>query len=304
MKCFYSDALPDLKENRDSFPLWKGSVSCEMLLDQGVLASDEIIDCNPLPSEVMRRAHSRLYLHKILSGQLDLKEQMLMGCRVTPRMFPLVSSTVNASISACLTALSEGVSVSFSGGMHNAYENFGINYSIFNDIAIAARVLRQMYPMIKILVVDTDADHCAGTNSLLMDDILTETFSFHSYGSKKPMFDSTYDVTVARYIDGESYIDLLMDRLATALERSRPDLVIWVSGVSGHYMDDSRLMRLSAKDLFYRDMLISRALIRNKIPLAVLMGGGNNENALLTGKLHRNTVAAVKCSAEKYAAKA
>ena len=95
-------------------------------------------------------------------------------------------------------------------------------------------------------------------------------------------------------------MDLLMERLATALERSIPDLVIWVSGVSAHYLDQSRLMRLKASELFYRDMLISRALIKNKIPLAVLLGGGNNENPILTGKLHRNTIAAVKHNESLY----
>ncbi len=300
MKCFHSKILPRLLQDKASLPLWKGKLSCDMLLDENILSASEIIDCQPLPSEVIRSAHSRSYLHKILSGQLDMKEQMLLGFRVTPEIYPMVSSSVNASISTCLTALAERVSVSLSGGMHNAYEDFGINYSIFNDIAISAKIVRKMYPKLKILIIDTDADHGAGTNSLLLDDAYTKTFSFHSYGSRKPSFLSDYDVTVARYIEGGSYIDLLMGRLATALERAMPDLVIWVSGVSAHYLDQSRLMRLHANDLFYRDMMISRALIKNKIPLAVLLGGGNNDNPILTGKLHRNTIAAVKHNVAKY----
>ena len=302
MKCFHSQILPSIFNDESSLPLWKGKLSCEMLIDEQVLIGEEIIDCEPLQSDVMRSVHSRSYLHKILSGQLDMKEQLLLGFRVTPEIFPLVSSSVNASISTCLTALVEKVSVALAGGMHNAYQDFGINYSIFNDIAISAKVLRQMYPNIRILIVDTDADHGAGTNSLLQDDPLTKTFSFHSYGSRKPSFTSDYDVTVARYIEGGAYIDLLMDRLAVALEKSQPDLVIWVSGVSAHYLDQSRLMRLNARDLFYRDMMISRAFIKNRIPLAVLLGGGNNENPVLTGKLHRNTIAAVKHNAKRYGA--
>ena len=302
MKCFHSKIIPSILNDEASLPLWKGKLSCDMLLDENVLSASEIIDCESLPSEAMRSAHTRGYLHKIVNGQLELKEQLLLGLRITPEIYPLVSSTVNATISCCLTALSEKVAVSLSGGMHNAYEDFGINYSIFNDIAIAAKVLREMYPQIKILIIDTDADNGAGTNSLLYDDPRTKTFSFHSYGSRKPCFLSDYDVTVARYIDGTSYMDLLMDRLATALERSMPDLVIWVSGVSAHYLDQSRLMRLKASELFYRDMLISKALIKNKIPLAVLLGGGSNENPILTGKLHRNTIAAVKHNERVYSA--
>ncbi len=300
MKCFHSKITPSFLNDEASLPLWKGKLSCDMLLDENILESSEIIDCKPLPSEAMRSAHSRSYLHKILSGRLDLKEQLLLGMRITPEVYPLVSSSVNATISSCITALNEKTAVSLSGGMHNAYEDFGINYSIFNDIAIASKVIRSMYPQIKILIIDTDADHGAGTNSLLKDDPLTKTFSFHSYGSRKPSFLSDYDVTVARYIDGSSYMDLLMGRLATALERSLPDLVIWVSGISAHYLDQSRLMRLKASELFYRDLMISKALIKNSIPLAVLLGGGNNENPILTGKLHRNTIAAVKYNQQKY----
>lgn len=275
-------------------PLWKGGVSREMLIDDRVLRPEEVIDCEPLPSQVMLASHSDSYLEKIVRGSLDLKEELLLGLKITPDVFPLVSSSVNATISACMTALTDGVGLSLSGGMHNAYENFGLNYSIFNDVAIAIKVVRNVNPGIRVMVVDTDADHGSGTNSLLSGDPLTYTFSVHSYGSKKTGCEGSMDVTVARHLEGDAYMHVLTNYLADALDEAQPDLVIWVSGVSAHYLDRSRLMRLNADDLMHRDLLIAGALIRNHVPLCVLLGGGLNDNPVLTAKLHRNTVAAVK----------
>lgn len=294
MKCFHSSIVPLEADYAFAAPLWKGGVSREMLIDDGVLLAEEVIDCEPLPSGVMEAAHSTGYLAKIVNGQLDLKEELLLGLKVTPRVFPQVSSSVNATISSCLTALSEGVGLSLSGGMHNAYADFGLNYSIFNDVAIAVKVVRNIYPEIRIMVVDTDADHGSGTNSLLTSDPLTYTFSLHAFGSKKVGCEGSMDVTVARYLEGESYMHVLSSYLADALEEAQPDLVIWISGVSAHYLDRSRLMRLNADDLMHRDLMIARAFIKNQIPLCVLLGGGVNENPVLTAKLHRNTVAAIK----------
>ena len=53
-------------------------------------------------------------------------------------------------------------------------------------------------------------------------------------------------------------------------------------------------MMLSVKDLQCRDEVILKALIGNRIPVAILYGGGYNREPLYTAKLHRNTVRTAK----------
>jgi acetoin utilization deacetylase AcuC-like enzyme len=88
--------------------------------------------------------------------------------------------------------------------------------------------------------------------------------------------------------------------LAAALDTFAPDLVIWVAGADNHRNDRFGQMMLSVKDLQHRDEVLLRALIRNRIPVAVLYGGGYNREPGLTAKLHRNTVATAKRLAAEY----
>jgi len=41
-------------------------------------------------------------------------------------------------------------------------------------------------------------------------------------------------------------------------------------------------------------------MIRNRIPIAVLYGGGYNRQAEFTAKIHRNTIAMAKKLAQEY----
>ena len=48
-----------------------------------------------------------------------------------------------------------------------------------------------------------------------------------------------------------------------------------------------------------RDEVILRAFMKNRIPIAILYGGGSNRQQEYTAKIHRNTIAtAVKVARE------
>jgi acetoin utilization deacetylase AcuC-like enzyme len=49
--------------------------------------------------------------------------------------------SAGATIAACKAALEEGISANLAGGTHHAYRNKGSGFCVFNDAAIAARVL-------------------------------------------------------------------------------------------------------------------------------------------------------------------
>jgi hypothetical protein len=49
-----------------------------------------------------------------------------------------------------------------------------------------------------------------------------------------------------------------------------------------------------------RDEVLLKAMIRNRIPVAVLYGGGYNRQAEFTAKIHRNTIAMAKKLATEY----
>jgi len=296
MRCFYSSDLDfDLPVNHP-FPKDKFSTSRDMLLQNGILKPEEIIDVSQTDLHVLKRVHDGEYLSKIYHGALDRREQIALGLPADAKLFARCATEAEATRQTCHAALAEGVAVCLAGGTHHAFKGRGEAYSVFNDVAIAVRDLQEKRPGIRIMIVDTDAAQGNGTNSILRDDPRVYSYSIHvgQTAGTNIKVDGNMDVETVRFVEGDMYLKQLFTTLAGALDTFSPDLVIWVAGVDNHSNDLLGNMMLSVADMQRRDDVIIRAFIKNRIPLAILYGGGYNRQPDLTAKLHRNTVASAK----------
>jgi acetoin utilization deacetylase AcuC-like enzyme len=295
MRCFYSQDLELELPSGHPFPMEKFRVSKDMLLANGVLRPEEIIEVRAAASHLLHRVHEPEYIRKIESGLLGRKEQILLGLPATPRLYPRSATEVEATRLACHAALAEGVGVCLAGGTHHAFREHGEGGCVFNDVAIAIRDLQNQHPRLKIMVVDTAAHQGNGTAALLANDPRVFTYSIHVAGNDPARrIAGSLDVETVRYVEGTMYLKQLFSSLAGALDAFAPDLVIWVSGADCHLNDRFGQMYLSLQDVQRRDEVLLGAFIRNRIPVAVLYGGGSNRQPEFTAKLHRNTVTTAK----------
>lgn len=295
MRCFYSSEL-ELELPRDHpFPMDKFRISKEMLLGEGILRAEEIVEVRAAEPYLLKNVHDPAYLARIYSGRLDRKEQLRLGLPASSRLYHRSATEVEATRQACFAALEEGVAICLAGGTHHAFREHGEGYCVFNDVAIAIRDLQARRPGIRVMVVDTDAHQGNGTASLLADDPRVFTYSIHvgrNYPTKKEK--GSMDVETVRYVEGGMYLKQLFQTLAAALDAFSPDLVIWIAGADNHSNDRFGQMHLSLKDMQRRDEVLLGAFLRNRIPVAVLYGGGYNRQREFTAKIHRNTVATAK----------
>jgi acetoin utilization deacetylase AcuC-like enzyme len=301
MRCFYSRDLELELPSGHPFPMEKFRVSKDMLLEGGILRPEEIIEVQVAEPHLLRSVHEAGYIDRIYSGLLDRKEQLQLGLPVTPRLYHRSATEVEATRQTCHAALAEGVAVCLAGGTHHAFRGHGEGYCVFNDVAIAIRDLQLRQPGIKVMVVDTDAHQGNGTAAILGDDPRVFTYSIHvgkNYPTRK--IAGSMDVETVRYVEGEMYLKQLFGTLAGALDAFAPDLVIWIAGADNHRNDRFGQMHLSVKDIQRRDEVLLRAFIRNRVPVAVLYGGGYNRQPEFTAKIHRNTVATAKRLAAEY----
>lgn len=279
----------------------KFRISKDMLLDGGILRPEEIIEVKVAEPYLLKSVHEAAYIGKIYSGLLDRKEQLQLGLPLTPELYRRSATEVEATRQACHAALAEGVAVCLGGGTHHAFREHGEGYCVFNDVAIAIRDLQMRQQGIKVMVVDTDAHQGNGTAAILGDDPRVFTYSIHvgrNYPTKK--VSGSLDVETVRYVEGEMYLNQLFTSLAGALDTFAPDLVIWIAGADNHRNDRFGQMHLSVKDMQQRDEVLLRAFVRNRVPVAVLYGGGYNRQPEFTAKIHRNTVATAKRLAAEY----
>ncbi|MBB5350003.1 acetoin utilization deacetylase AcuC-like enzyme [Haloferula luteola] len=295
MRCFYSQNLELGLPAGHPFQVEKFRVSKDMLLEGGVLRAEEIVEVGLADSHLLMRVHDTSYLERIYRGQLDMKEQIRLGLPATPMLYQRSVTEVEATRLACHAALEEGVAVALAGGSHHAFRDHGEGFSVFNDVAIAVADLQAKRPGIRIMIVDTDAQAGNGTASLLRDDPRVFTYSIHvGPGRRETLSAGSMDVETVRYVEGTMYLRQLFSSLAAALDTFAPDLVIWVAGADNHSDDRFGQMYLTLEDMKRRDEVLLGALIRNRIPVAVLYGEGTNRESLFTAQLHRNTVETAK----------
>ncbi len=301
MRCFYSEDFELTLPAGHPFPMDKFRVSKDMLLEGGIITPEEIVQVRMADSHVLQRVHDRDYLQKIYSCSVDRKEEMRLGLPVTPKLYTRSATEVEATRLACRAALEEGVAVCLAGGTHHAFREHGEGYCVFNDVAAAIRDLQDWRPGIKVMVVDTDAHQGNGTNAILQNDPKVFIYSIHvGKNDRTNKHGGTMDVETVRYVEGEMYLKQLFSTLAAALDVFLPDLVIWIAGADNHRNDRFGQMMLSLKEMQRRDEVLLKALIRNRIPVAVLYGGGYNRQAEFTAKIHRNTIAMAKKLASEY----
>ena len=101
----------------------KFEVSKDMLVGSGIVKGEDIIEVNEADSHVLRRVHDHDYLSKIYYGQLDRKEQILLGLPVTPKLYHRSATEVEAARQACHAALQDGVAAVLAGGTPHSFQN-------------------------------------------------------------------------------------------------------------------------------------------------------------------------------------
>jgi acetoin utilization deacetylase AcuC-like enzyme len=132
-------------------------------------------------------AHTPLWIQSVAEGLLSSAQQREIGFPWSPRMVERARRSVGATIAAARAALNgEGVAANLAGGTHHAGADRGSGYCVFNDVAVAARLMqaewhRQRAPrrLLRVLVIDLDVHQGNGTAAIFRDDPTVFTLSLH-----------------------------------------------------------------------------------------------------------------------------
>jgi acetoin utilization deacetylase AcuC-like enzyme len=241
-------------------------------------------------------AHDPDYIDRVLGGRLDAREQRVIGFPWSPPMVERSRRSTGATIAACRQAFADGVAVNLAGGTHHAHRDHGQGYCVFNDAAVAARLMqaergRTRRAPLDVAIVDLDVHQGNGTATILAHDPSVFTLSIHGAGNfpfRKAASD--LDVGLPEGTGDDAYLDALDDALAQMLTRFAPGLLIYVSGADAHEGDRLGKLRLSREGLRERDRRVFALAERLGVPIAVTMAGGYGHDIAVTVDVHVNTV--------------
>jgi acetoin utilization deacetylase AcuC-like enzyme len=228
-------------------------------------------------------AHTPGYVDAVLQGTLSAAQQREIGFPWSPAMAERARRSVGATISAARDALREGIAANLAGGTHHASADTGSGYCVFNDLAVAARLMqaewhRLQRRLLRVAVIDLDVHQGNGTAAIFGDDPTVYTLSVH--GAKNFPFRkvaSDLDVDLPDGCTDGPYlaaVDAALDRLWLDHRDQPPGLVFYQAGADPHEGDRLGRLKVSAAGLAERDRRVFAACRSRGIPVVLTMGGG------------------------------
>jgi acetoin utilization deacetylase AcuC-like enzyme len=192
----------------------------------------------------------------------------------------------------------EGVAANLAGGTHHASAHKGGGFCVFNDAAVAARLMQAEWsrrhgsqrPALRVAVIDLDVHQGNGTASIFRDDASVFTLSMHgqhNFPFRKEVSD--LDVDLPDRCNDADYLHALEHALDDMDRRFQPGLVIYLAGADPFEGDRLGRLSLSFDGLEARDRRVFDWAFQRRIPLAMAMAGGYGVDIENTVQVQMNT---------------
>ena len=298
MQAFYADHFVLPLPDGHRFPMAK----YEMLRDQitAHLPSVRLQQAEPADDAALALVHDPAYIDAVRHGTLSAAQQREIGFPWSPGMNERARRSVGATVQACRVALSgEGVAANLAGGTHHAYADKGSGFCVFNDAAVAARLMQierlragidpPSRPL-QAAIIDLDVHQGNGSARIFHNDPSVFTLSLHGARNfpfrKEP---SDCDIDLPDGCTDAPYLAALEQGLAEVERRCEPALVIYLAGADPHEGDRLGRLRLSDAGMAARDQRVFDWAWQRQLPVAMAMAGGYGHDIQTTVRVQLNT---------------
>ena len=296
MKAYYSDqfVLPLPPGHR--FPMAKYAMLRDLI--QQHLPQVELMPAPSASNGELALVHSPSYIDALENGTLSAPAQREIGFPWSEAMLARARRSVGATVAAVRSALQEGVAANLAGGTHHAYADKGSGFCVFNDVAVAARLMQAEWgrahgarkPPLKVAVIDLDVHQGNGTAHIFRGDDSVFTLSLHG-ANNFPFQKEEGDLDVA-LPDGcadADYAQALEGALDALVRRFNPGLVIYLAGADPFEGDRLGRLKLSFDGLQARDRRVFDWCLTRRLPVAFVMAGGYGVKIEETVQVQLNT---------------
>jgi acetoin utilization deacetylase AcuC-like enzyme len=293
------------------FPTSKYPRLHDALVARRLAAASDFVEPAAATWDDLALVHTPAYLEKLRDGTMGLEEQARLELNPAPPVVEGFRLMCGGTMLAARLALglagppgtgdrpacdenahrpTRGLGLHLGGGFHHACEDHGEGFCMFNDVAVAIRVLERDRAISRAAIVDCDVHHGNGTAFIFAGDRSVFTFSMHqarNYPAFKPP--SSLDIHLPDYADDELYLRQLAGALPRVLA-SGPDIVFYLAGADTFEEDQLGGLSLTKEGLRRRDRLVFAAVHELGLPVVVTLAGGYAQEVGDTVDIHAATM--------------
>lgn len=296
MQVFYANqfVLPLPQGHR--FPMEKYRLLRDRLAAE--LPDITLAPAEPASDGELALVHTPAYIQAIADGTVDPVIVREIGFPWSTAMAERARRSVGATIAACRAALCEGIAANVAGGTHHASADRGGGFCVFNDAAVAARLMqaeqgRTRRQPLRVAIIDLDVHQGNGTARIFRDDPSVFTLSLHGQKNfpfrKEP---GDIDVDLPDGTGDDAYLQALERALDELAQRFDPGFVIYLAGADPHEGDRLGRLKLTWDGLEARDRRVFDWAWQRGLPLAFAMAGGYGRELADTVQVQVNTFGA------------
>jgi acetoin utilization deacetylase AcuC-like enzyme len=293
MQVFYTDQFVLPLPTGHRFPMGK-----YRLLRDRIAAELPELRLEPAPAASdgeLALVHSPAYVGAISDGSIDAAAMREIGFPWSPAMAERARRSVGATIAASRVALREGVAANIAGGTHHAYADKGSGFCVFNDAAVATRLLQAEWARarrgnLRVAIVDLDVHQGNGSASIFRNDPGVFTLSLHAeknFPFRKEASD--LDVGLPDGCRDGAYLEALDAALAELERRFAPQFLFYLAGADPHEGDRLGRLKLTWDGLAERDRRVFEWAWQRQLPVAMAMAGGYGNRIEDTVQVQVNT---------------
>jgi acetoin utilization deacetylase AcuC-like enzyme len=281
------------------FPMQKYRLLRERLLAERIFDAEELIASDLIDREALLGAHEREYVDAVFAGTLSEHQLRRLGFPWSEGLVHRSLASVYGTVAAARVALADGIACNLAGGTHHASAAEGSGFCVFNDIAVAARLLQREGLVERVVIVDLDVHQGDGTASIFAGDPTVFTFSMH--GAKNFPFRkqrSALDVELADGCGDTEYLATLAEHLPRVLDQARAQIAFFQAGVDPLDGDSLGRLKLSLDGLRRRDRFVLESARDLGLPIVTTLGGGYAKPIALSVEAHLGTFREVRAAFE------
>ncbi|NIM43498.1 MAG: histone deacetylase [Hydrogenophaga sp.] len=297
MHAFYADHFVLPLPSGHRFPMAKYARLRERLARE--LPEVEMHEALPASDDELALVHTPAYIDAVASGALSPLLQREIGFPWSPAMAERARRSVGATLQAARRVMGQGggLAANLAGGTHHAYADKGGGFCVFNDFAVAARLMQAehasrhgIHQPLRVAIIDLDVHQGNGTARIFAGDASVFTLSLH--GAKNFPFrkePSDLDVELPDGCADDDYLHALELALDELDHRFEPELVLYLAGADPHEGDRLGRLKLSFDGLEARDRRVMEWAWSRRLPLVFAMGGGYGHDMEATLQVQVNT---------------